>query len=161
MQAAASSVLCPVPRASTTATRAAAMRALLLLAALLGASVAGASVECELHSFGCFNANRGAPDSLLARQHPHVTTGGASIHQLVPAPTCPLPHCHTADICQTYVVQSGDSLYSISNNFGVQMDDLQAAMQQCVGFTGTLQVGQKICLTGWVPACDHVIDSGG
>ncbi|KAL4424132.1 hypothetical protein ABPG75_001433 [Micractinium tetrahymenae] len=64
-------------------------------------------------------------------------------------------------ICQTYVVQSGDSLYGISNKFGIQMDDLQAALQQCVGYTGTLQVGQKICLTGWVPACDYVIDSDG
>lgn len=58
-------------------------------------------------------------------------------------------------------MQSGDSVYSISNKLGVQMDDLQASLEQCVGFTGTLQVGQKICLTGWVPACEYVIDSGG
>ncbi len=67
-------------------------------------------------------------------------------------------------LCTTYVVQSGDSLWSISNKFGVLQDDLVAALESCLsGWTSStaLQVGQRICLPGYVPACDYVINSGG
>lgn len=84
--------------------------------------------------------------------------------QLSPSASCPLPHPRADTLCTTYVVQSGDSLWSISNKFGVLQDDLVAALESCLsgwGSSTALQVGQKICLPGYVPACDYVIDSGG
>ncbi|PRW45585.1 peptidoglycan-binding [Chlorella sorokiniana] len=67
-------------------------------------------------------------------------------------------------LCTTYVVASGDSLWSIANKFAILQDDLEAALESCLSGWSTstaLQVGQKICLPGYVPACDYVVDSGG
>lgn len=73
-----------------------------------------------------------------------------------------LPPVPIPVLCQTYVVQSGDSLSSVAAKFGVNSDELAVSMSECVGYQpgAVLQVGQKICLTGYVPACDSVIDSG-
>lgn len=46
---------------------------------------------------------------------------------------------------------------------GVLQDDLVSALEECLpGWNSAvpLQVGQKICLPGYIPACDVVIDSG-
>lgn len=79
------------------------------------------------------------------------------------APPSPSPRpLPTAVLCQTHLVQSGDSVWSIAALYGVQQDDLLSVLQECVGYVpgSALAVGQKICLPGWVPACDYVIDSG-
>ena len=78
------------------------------------------------------------------RQHPHLP------------PACgPAPCAPPDTLCATHVVQSGDSLWSISNQYGATTDELQAALAECLpGWNAgvALQVGQKICLPGYVPA---------
>ena len=111
---------------------------------------------------------------MVCCQSDRVASAAASTHKRAGRPPAPRTSgpCKSpasaplaaprAELCQTYVVQSGDSLWSIASQFGTQQDDLVAALEQCIGYTaGTaLQIGQKICLPGYIPACDNVIDSG-
>jgi len=51
-------------------------------------------------------------------------------------------------VCPTYVVQQGDSPYSIAQKFDILQDDLKNAMLACGQDNELLQIGQEICLPG-------------
>eukprot|EP00889_Picochlorum_renovo_P005301 jgi/Picre1/32331/NNA_007677.t1 len=61
-------------------------------------------------------------------------------------------------VCPTYVVQAGDSLYSIQQKFDIlSPDDLTNALLACGQQTDLLQIGQEICLPGAdKPGCANV-----
>lgn len=63
----------------------------------------------------------------------------------------------TAAVCPTYVVQQGDSPYSIAQKFDILQDDLKNAMLACGQDNELLQIGQEICLPGAdKPGCANV-----
>lgn len=70
-------------------------------------------------------------------------------------------------VCQTYVVQAGDTVSTIAEKFGLRVTDLEAALADCdLLVTGYkpgdfLQTSQRICLPGYVPACLNVQSAGG
>jgi LysM repeat protein len=62
-----------------------------------------------------------------------------------------------AAVCPTYVVQQGDSPYSIAQKFDILQDDLKSAMIACGQDNELLQIGQEICLPGAdKPGCANV-----
>lgn len=62
-----------------------------------------------------------------------------------------------AAVCPTYVVQQGDSPYSIAQKFDILQDDLKNAMLACGQNNELLQIGQEICLPGAdKPGCANV-----
>lgn len=62
-----------------------------------------------------------------------------------------------AAVCPTYVVQQGDSPYSIAQKFDILQDDLKNAMLACGQDNELLQIGQEICLPGAdKPGCANV-----
>lgn len=68
-----------------------------------------------------------------------------------------------AQVCQTYIVQAGDSIASISEQFSVTQGALEEALGKCIiGYApgAFLQPSQTICLPTWYDACNFVSVSG-
>lgn len=69
----------------------------------------------------------------------------------------------TTAVCDTYVVQAGDTIGAIASMFGVQLSALEEAQTQCnSGYTagGLLQFQQTLCLPPYYPACLNVKTAG-
>ncbi|PSC74436.1 domain precursor [Micractinium conductrix] len=68
-------------------------------------------------------------------------------------------------VCQTYVVQVGDTVSTIADKFNLTPQNLEDALTTCVrGYepgSTFLQPSQRICLPGWKQECQFVADAGG
>ncbi|KAL4451493.1 hypothetical protein ABPG75_007155 [Micractinium tetrahymenae] len=72
--------------------------------------------------------------------------------------------CATASVCDTYIVQAGDTISSIAAQFNVLESDLQDALTKCIrDYTPGvfLQPKQIICLPTWYDACANVVAADG
>lgn len=68
--------------------------------------------------------------------------------------------CASASVCDTYIVEGGDTISSIASQFNVLESDLQDALTKCIrGYTPGvfLQPRQIICLPPWYDACANVV----
>ena len=94
----------------------------------------------------------------IVRANPQITDPSKiSVGQQICIPTGPTPPCTG----QIYVVQAGDTIFSIAQRFGVTVDAIIAANPGID--PNRLVVGQRICIPGVTPPCTgqiYIVQAG-
>ena len=95
-----------------------------------------------------FSHNTAPITILQANCLPNDTLLAGSILYLPPAPTATSIPCGAPSGWVVYIVKSGDTLYRISQLYGITVAELQRA--NCLNTT-TIRVGQKLFVPPWAP----------